>query len=43
MFEHFGYEVKKLDRISFAGITTKGLIRGESRFLTDIEVKRLKA
>jgi len=41
IFEHLGYDVKKLDRISFAGITKKGLMRGESRFLTDREVEAL--
>ncbi len=42
MFEHFGYEVKKLDRTSFAGLTKKDLPRGNWRMLTPKEVVRLK-
>jgi len=42
MFEYFGYNVKKLDRIMFAGITTRGMKRGEYRHLTKSEVNFLK-
>ena len=42
MFEFVGYEVKKLDRVYYAGLTKKNLKRGMWRFLTDDEVRRLK-
>jgi pseudouridine synthase len=42
LFETHGYEVQKLDRVSFAGITHAGMKRGESRPLTQREVKALK-
>jgi 23S rRNA pseudouridine2605 synthase len=42
MFEHLGYEVKKLDRTTFAGLNKKDLPRGKWRFLTEKEVVRLK-
>jgi 23S rRNA pseudouridine2605 synthase len=42
IFEHFGYRVKKLDRVLFAGLTKKNLPRGKYRFLTEKEVKFLK-
>ena len=42
IFEHLGYEVKKLDRVYFAGISKKDLPRGRWRFLTDLEVASLK-
>ncbi len=42
MFEHLGYEVKKLDRTVFAGLDKKDLPRGKWRFLTEKEVIRLK-
>ncbi len=42
LFEHFNYEVKKLDRKAFANLTTKGLKRGEWRHLTKQEVRDLK-
>lgn len=42
MFETFDYFVKKLDRKVFAGLTTKGLNRGEYRHLTKSEVNNLK-
>jgi len=41
-FEHFGYRVKKLDRVWFAGLTKKNLPRGKYRFLNEKEVKFLK-
>lgn len=42
MFERLGYKVKKLHRVSFGGITVSGMKRGEWRYLTKNEVKRLK-
>lgn len=42
MFEHFGYEVVRLDRTGFAGISKKDLTRGKWRFLTQSEVIKLK-
>lgn len=42
MFEHFGYEVSKLDRTTYAGLTKKDLPRGKWRFLDPKEVVKLK-
>lgn len=42
IFEHFGYRVKKLDRVLFAGLTKKNLPRGKYRFLTEKEIQYLK-
>lgn len=42
IFEHFKYEVKKLDRIYYAGLTKKDLPRGQFRFLSEREVIMLK-
>ncbi|MDR2286820.1 MAG: rRNA pseudouridine synthase [Prevotellaceae bacterium] len=42
MFEKLGYEVVKLDRVYFAGLTKKGLRRGQYRLLTPKEVEMLK-
>ncbi len=42
IFESLGYEVEKLDRVLFAGLTKKDLPRGQWRFLTDEEVNFLK-
>ena len=42
MFEKVGYHVTKLDRVYFAGLTKKGLKRGEWRFLTEGEVNLLR-
>lgn len=42
IFESFGYTVRKLDRINFAGITKRGLAAGEYRFLSKKEVMGLK-
>ncbi|MBX7203596.1 MAG: pseudouridine synthase, partial [Bacteroidia bacterium] len=42
IFEHLGYEVTKLDRTYFAGLTKKNLARGKFRFLTDKEINLLK-
>ena len=41
IFESLGYKVTKLDRVYFAGLTKKGLRRGEWRFLTEAEVNFL--
>jgi 23S rRNA pseudouridine2605 synthase len=41
-FEHLGYEVMKLDRVLFAGLTKKDLPRGRWRRLTASEVGILK-
>lgn len=42
IFEHFGYDVKNLDRVVFAGLTKKNVDRGKWRFLTEKEVRDLK-
>lgn len=42
MFEALGYEVLKLDRVVFAGLTKKEIPRGTWRMLTDREVVLLK-
>ncbi len=42
IFEHLGYEVVKLDRTVYAGLTKKDLPRGEYRLLTEQEVINLK-
>ena len=42
MFELFDYVVEELERISFAGISAKGLQPGEWRYLSEDEVARLK-
>ena len=42
IFEKLGYRVNKLDRVQFAGLTKKGLRRGDWRYLTQEEVIRLR-
>src|SRR5215204_3035286 len=42
IFEHFGYDVKNLDRVIFAGLTKKNIERGKWRFLSEKEVRDLK-
>lgn len=42
IFEHLGYDVLKLDRVVFAGLTKKDLPRGKYRFLTAKEISFLK-
>jgi 23S rRNA pseudouridine2605 synthase len=42
MFEHLGYNVIKLDRVFFAGLTKKDLPRGKWRMLEESEVNLLK-
>ena len=41
IFESLGYKVLKLDRVMFAGLTKKGIKRGDWRFLTEQEVAML--
>lgn len=42
IFEHFGYQVVKLDRVMFGSLTKKNLPRGKFRHLTPKEVIQLK-
>ena len=42
IFESLGYEVKALDRVYFAGLTKKGLKRGEWRYLSEGETNLLR-
>lgn len=42
IFAHLGYEVEKLDRVYFAGLTKKGLQRGHWRYLSEKEISMLK-
>ena len=42
IFESLGYRVVKLDRVYFAGLTKKGLRRGDWRYLTEREVNILR-
>jgi 23S rRNA pseudouridine2605 synthase len=42
IFEHYGYDVKSLDRVMFAGLTKKNVDRGKWRFLSEKEVRDLK-
>jgi 23S rRNA pseudouridine2605 synthase len=42
IFEALGYDVKYLDRVSFAGLVYSGLQRGDWRYLTNEEVRLLK-
>lgn len=42
LFEHFNYDVIKLDRVVFGGLTKKDLPRGHWRRLTEQEVINLK-
>ena len=42
IFETLGYSVKALDRVYFAGLTKKGLKKGEWRYLTEGETNILK-
>jgi 23S rRNA pseudouridine2605 synthase len=43
IFELLGYEVIKLDRVYFSGLTKKNLPRGKWRFLSPKEITMLKA
>lgn len=42
IFEHFNYEVERLDRVMYAGLTKKDLTRGKYRILSSKEVINLK-
>lgn len=42
IFESFGYDVVKMDRVVFAGLTKKNLPRGNWRFLTEQEIINLR-
>lgn len=42
IFEHLGYEVVKLDRVVYAGLTKKDLPRGRWRYLDEKEIIQLK-
>jgi len=42
MFEHFGHQVSKLQRIEFGPLDLKGLNAGEGRVLTPHEVKTIR-
>lgn len=42
IFEHFDYDVRKLDRVYYGGLTKKDLPRGRSRDLTEQEIIMLK-
>ena len=42
IFERLGYQVEKLDRVVYAGLTKKDLPRGRWRFLTEKEALWLK-
>jgi len=43
IFEHVGYDVVKLDRVMYGGLTKKDLARGKWRFLTQGEINLLKS
>lgn len=42
IFESFKYDVLKVDRVAFAGLTKKNLPRGNYRYLTEQEIINLK-
>jgi 23S rRNA pseudouridine2605 synthase len=42
LFEHYKYNVQRLDRVMYAGLDKKGISRGHWRFLKEKEVIRLK-
>jgi 23S rRNA pseudouridine2605 synthase len=42
IFESLGYEVERLDRVLYAGLTKKNLPRGKWRFMTEKEIIFLK-
>ena len=42
MLEKLGYDVKKLDRVYFAGLTKKNISRSKWRFLSEREINSLK-
>jgi 23S rRNA pseudouridine2605 synthase len=42
IFEHLGYDVRGLDRVTYAGLTKKDVQRGKWRFLSEKEIRVLK-
>ncbi len=42
IFEKLGYQVMKLDRVYFAGLTKKNVVRGKWRYLSEKEVNMLR-
>jgi 23S rRNA pseudouridine2605 synthase len=42
IFENFDYDVLRIDRVAFAGLTKKNLPRGNWRLLTDQEIINMK-
>jgi 23S rRNA pseudouridine2605 synthase len=42
IFEHLGYDVTKLDRVMYAGLTKRDLSRGKWRHLSSKEIVKLK-
>jgi 23S rRNA pseudouridine2605 synthase len=42
IFKHVGFWVKKLERVSYAGLSTKGLAKSEWRHLTKYEITQLQ-
>jgi len=42
IFESLGYDVRNLDRVTYAGLTKKNVQRGKWRFLTEKEVRILR-
>ncbi len=42
IFEHFSYDVLRIDRVAFAGLTKKNLPRGNWRLLTEQEIINLR-
>lgn len=42
IFEHLGYEVIRLDRVMYAGLTKKDLSRGKWRYLNKAELIKIK-
>ncbi|MEP6948235.1 MAG: pseudouridine synthase [Ginsengibacter sp.] len=42
IFEHFGYDVKGLDRVMYANLTKKNVERGKWRYLSEKEIRLLK-
>lgn len=43
IFDSMQYDVKRLDRVAFAGLTTEGLARGKWRFLNRQEIRHLQS
>lgn len=43
IFEHLEYEVIRLDRVMYAGLTKRDLPRGKWRMLTEKEINRLRS